>query len=106
MSSSKLDTSGVFQSANLNTHQTQLTLPRDAVRIHKGGIEFRVSKPLSLWKEMTVELQSLGDTKKAHFSGVVVACDGTRQSGYLVSMVITNVSRQSQERLNLLASPH
>ena len=102
MSSSKLDRSGVFEPLTLETPQTQLSLPPTAVRVRKNGIEFRTTKSIAVWKEMTVELQSPGETKRVNFSGVVVACDGNRHSGYLVSMVFTSVSRQAQERLNLL----
>ena len=52
---------------------------------------------------MTVALQSSGDPKKVNCTGVVVACDGNRHTGYAVSMLFMNLSRQSQERLNLLA---
>jgi len=103
MSSTKLDTSGVFQPIIVRSHETQLTLPASAVRIHKNGIEFRAAKPIPVWTEMTVGLQSPGETRKVNFTGVVIACDGQRHAGYAVSMVFTNVPRQSQERLNVLA---
>jgi hypothetical protein len=102
MSSSKLDRSGVFAPLSLAAPQTQLSLPPNAVRVRKNGIEFRTTKAIPVWKEMTVELQSPGETKRVNFSGVVVACEGNRHSGYLVSMVFTSVSRHAQERLNLL----
>ena len=103
MSSSKLDRSGVFQSLKVESHQTQLTLTPDAVQVHKNGIEFRSVRPFAVWKEMTVEMVPSGESRKVHFNGVVVECTGNRHAGYLVSMVITSVSRQSQERLNHLA---
>jgi hypothetical protein len=103
MSSSKLDTSGVFESLTVQTQETRLILPPNAVRVRKNGIEFRTAKQIPVWKEMTVELQSPADPHKVHFTGVVVACDGNRHAGYLVSMVFTSLSRQSQERLYLLA---
>ncbi len=74
------------------------------VRMHKNGIEFKVLKPLPLWKEMTVAVQTQASHRPTHFTGVVVACDGNRHSGYVVSMVILNMTRQTQERLNVLAS--
>lgn len=103
MSSTKLDTSGVFQPITFLPQQTQLTLRPDAVRIRKNGIEFRTSKPIPAWTEMTVALQSPGETKKVNFTGVVVACDGNRHAGYAISMVFISLSRQSQEKLNTLA---
>jgi hypothetical protein len=52
---------------------------------------------------MTVTLLSPGDTAKVHCTGVVVACDGNRHTGYAVSMLFMNLSRQAQERLSFLA---
>ncbi len=103
MSSSKLDRSGIFEPLTVQTQQTQLSLPPNAVKVRKHGIEFRTLKPLSVYKEMTVEMQSPGDPKKVRFTGVVVACDGNRHTGYVVSMLFTSLSRQSQERLDMLA---
>ncbi len=103
MSTSKLDTSGVFQPLKIESQQTRLSLSAGAIRIRKNGIEFRTEKPIPAWTEMTVDLQSLGDSKKVHCTGVVVDCHGNRHAGYLVSMVFMNLSRQSQERLTQLA---
>ncbi|MCL5097613.1 MAG: hypothetical protein M1608_08810 [Candidatus Omnitrophica bacterium] len=102
MSSSKLDTSGVFQSVTVQTHETQLTLPPSAVHLRKNGIEFRTAKPIEIWKEMTVGMLQPGETKRVQFTGVVVDCAGNRHAGYIVSMVFTSLSRQSQERLSLM----
>jgi hypothetical protein len=103
MSASKLDRSGAFKPVSVESPQIQLSLPAHAVRIHKSGIEFRAANSIPVWNEMTVSLQSPGDRKKVNFNGVVVACHGNRHSGYLVSMVITSLSKQSQERLQVLA---
>lgn len=103
MSTSKLDTSGVFQPFNVHNHQTRLTLPSNAIRFRKNGIEFRYDHALAPWTEMTVDLLSPIDGKKIHCTGVVVACEGNRYTGYAVSMVFMNLSRQSQERLARLA---
>jgi len=51
---------------------------------------------------MTIDIQS-PDAKKVRGSGVVVACDGCHKSGYVVSFVFMNLSRQAQERLGVLA---
>jgi hypothetical protein len=104
MSSSKLDTSGVFGPVTVVAHQAQLTLSAETVRVRKNGIEFRTAKPIPTYNEMTVEMQSREDAKIVRFTGVVVACDGNRHTGYHVSMVFTSLSRQSQERLQTLAS--
>lgn len=103
MSTSKLDTSGVFQPVMLKTNSTQLTLSSTDVRVRKNGIEFLSSRPLPAWAEMTVELQSPKDGKKIKATGVVVDCVGNRHSGYSVSMIFMNLSRQSQAHLSTLA---
>jgi hypothetical protein len=76
-----------------------LTLPAEAVRIRKNGIEFRSRDSFQPWTEMTLSLQRNGETKKVHCTGVIVACDGNPIQGYTVSMLFTNLSRQSQARL-------
>jgi hypothetical protein len=76
-----------------------LTIPANSVRIRKNGIEFRNADPLSPWTEMTVTLQGPGVAKKVNFTGVVVACAGSQQRGYEISMLFTHVSRLSQARL-------
>lgn len=103
MSTSKLDTSGVFQSLTLESQQTRLSLSADAILFRKNGIEFRSEKPIPTWTEMTVDLQSPRDGKKVHCIGIVVDCHGNRHAGYFVSMVFMNLSRQSQEHLAQLA---
>jgi len=103
MSTSKLDTSGIFHPVTVQGDQTTLSLPPAAVKIRKSGIEFRSPTPIPLWREMTVALQSPGDAKKLHCTGIVVACNGNRHTGYAVSMLFMNLSRQSQERLSLMA---
>ena len=103
MSTSKLDTSGVFQPVTVKTDRTTLNLPQAAVRIRRSGIEFRSPTPIPTWTEMTVSLQSPGEGTRVKCTGIVVACDGNRHAGYAVSMVLMNLSRQAQERLNLLA---
>src|SRR5438128_12648981 len=103
MSTTKLDTSGVFEPVTVKSDRTTLSLPQAAVRFRKNGIEFRSPTPIPVWAEMTVSLQCAGETKKVNCTGIVVACEGNRQPGYAVSMLLMNLSRQSQERLNLLA---
>ena len=103
MSTSKLDTSGIFQPTKIASAQTRLSLSASSIRFRKNGIEFRSEKPIPTWTEMTVDLQSPVDGKKVHGTGVVVDCTGNRHAGYLVSMVFMNMSRQSQERFNQIA---
>jgi hypothetical protein len=103
MSARKLQAASAFQPVTVQARQTRLSLAPDQVRIRKNGVEFRSDSPINSWTEMTVTLQSTRDTGRVHCTGVVIACNGNRHSGYLVSMVFTNLSRQSQARLNLLA---
>jgi PilZ domain-containing protein len=103
MSTTKLDTSGIFKPVTVRSDRTTLSLPQSAVCIRKSGIEFRSPTPIPVWTEMTVTLESSGEAKKVNCTGIVVACDGNRHTGYAVSMLFMNLSRQSQERLNLLA---
>ncbi len=100
MSTSKLDSSGIFQA--LQENRTQFTLPSHDVCIRKNGLQFRSAKALPLWTEMTIDLVS-GSGKKVHCNGVVVACHGNRHTGYVVSMVLMNLTRQAQQRLDTLA---
>jgi hypothetical protein len=76
-----------------------LNLPAEAVRVRKNGIEFRSKESFQPWTEMTLSLQRTGESKKVNCTGVIVACDGNPQQGYTVSMLFTNLSRQSQALL-------
>jgi PilZ domain len=90
------------QEVTVQARQTRLTLSPDAVVIHKNGIEFRSPTPFAPWKEMTVELQATDDGK-VNCSGVVIACTGSKHTGYHVSMVFTSLSKQAQMRLTTMA---
>ena len=97
MSARKIDLSQLFQA---NSHsQIRLSLTADSVRLRKSGIEFRSNNPITAWTEMSVDLQ-YPDLKKVHCTGVVVACHGNRHSGYVVSLLFTKLSRQSQALLS------
>jgi len=86
----------------LGARQARLTLSHDAVVISKAGIEFRSPTPFTAWTEMTVELQS-ADNGKVHCTGVVIACAGSKHTGYHVSLVFTSMSKQAQARLTTMA---
>ena len=103
MSTSKLDTSGAFQPVTVQTQSTHLSLPANRVRICKNGVEFLSTNPVPTWTEMTVDLHSARDAKKVRATGIVIECNGNRHSGYSVSVIFINLSRQSQERLSQLA---
>jgi len=103
MSSSKADTSGVFEPVTVQGDRTKLALPPDAVRVRRNGIEFRSSTPIPVWTEMTVSLQSPGESARVNCTGVIVACAGNRHTGYAISLLFMNLSRQSREKIALLA---
>lgn len=78
-------------------------LPASAIRFRRNGIEFHTAEPIPTWTEMTVDLQSPREARKMHCTGIVVDCQGNRHSGYSVSMLFVNLSRQSQQQLSQLA---
>ncbi len=84
--------------------QTRVALAANDVRVHRNGIEFHSDKPVAVWKEIAVALESPMTIKKIHCTGVVVACSGNRHTGYNVSMLFTHISKHSQEMLSFLSS--
>lgn len=103
MSSSKADTSGIFEPVTVQGNQTKLSLPPDAVRIRRNGIEFRSSAPIPVWTELTVSLQSPGEAARVNCSGVIVECSGNRHTGFAISLLFMNLTPQSQQKISLLA---
>lgn len=102
MSARKVGNEELFQPVTVHAQATRLSLSAGDISIRKNGIEFRSGNAIPAWTEMTVELQTPVEPKKLHCTGVVVACTGNRHAGYVVSMLFTNLSRQSQARLNSL----
>lgn len=96
MSARKVDS---IQASGSN--KTPLSLHADEVKIRKSGIEFRLGHPIPPWTELSVDLQ-YPDAKKVHCTGVVVECDGNRHAGYLIALLFTNLSRQSQDVIRRL----
>src|SRR5690349_4936844 len=104
MSARKVEVTGTLsQQVTVEARQTRLSLSADSVIISKHGIEFRSATPFSNWTEMTMTLQSPRGDSRVHCNGVVISCTGNRHAGYHVSLVFTNLSKQAQARLNLLA---
>jgi len=83
--------------------QTQLSLPRESVVIHKNGIEFHSPAHWPVWTEMTVTLESSLGEGRVNCSGVVIGCTGNKHAGYEVSLVFTGLSKQAEARLSSLA---
>jgi hypothetical protein len=92
-----------FQDLAAQAAPKVLPLPAGFFQIRKNGIEFQASTAISEWTEMTVELQIPDSGQKVRCTGVVVSCHGNRHSGYQVAMVFTDLTPQSQHRLNDLA---
>ena len=106
MSARNIGISGSLeQHVTVEARQARLTLSHESVVIHKNGIEFRSPTPFTNWTEMTVALESPHDGGKVHCHGVVIACTGSKHTGYHVSMVFTGMSKQAQTRLSLMAYP-
>ena len=103
MKSSKLDTSGVFDSTTAK--EMEFSLPNHLVQIEKNGngISFLSAKAVPLWSELTLDLQSASQNEKIHRRGIVVDCSGNKHEGYVVSITFTDVSPDAQERLSHLA---
>jgi hypothetical protein len=91
------------QQVTVEARQARLSLSHEAVVIHKSGIEFRSPTPFTTWTEMTIELKRR-DNRRVHCTGVVIGCTGNKHTGYHVSMVFTNVSRQAQSRLTQMSA--
>ena len=83
--------------------QARLSLAHEAVFIQKNGIEFRSPTPFNTWTEMTVELRT-PDNGRVNCTGVVISCSGNKHTGYHVSMIFTEMSRQAQTRLQQMSS--
>jgi hypothetical protein len=103
MSATKLDTTGSFESISLNRQSTTLSLPANAVRVRRNGIEFHAARAIPLWTEMSVELVAAGERRKFRARGIVVACSGNRHSGHLVTMLFMGLTPRSEQQLNALA---
>jgi hypothetical protein len=91
------------QQVTIAAQQSRLELSAESVSVHKSGIEFRSPTPFREWAEMTIDISSLRDGSKLQCNGVVIACSGNKHTGYRVSMVFTNLSKQAQMHLNSMA---
>ena len=104
MSARKVQSTESLQQLTVEARQTRLSLSPDSVIIHRNGIEFRSATPFSEWAEMTLTLHSPGDGGRFNCTGVVIACTGSKHTGYHVSMVFTGLSKQAQALLTAMAS--
>jgi hypothetical protein len=105
MSAKKLGSlDSLQQKVTIGSRQVSLDLSAESISVHKSGIEFRSPTPFNEWAEMTVAISSPHDGGNLQCSGVVIACSGNKHTGYRVSLVFTNVSKQAQARLDTMAS--
>ncbi len=103
MSARKLDRSKSPKPVVVKSRQTILALAPAAVRVRRNGIEFRSEAAFQPWVEMTVELESPKDGQTIRCHGIVVACDGSRHTGYLVSLLFSGLTAEAQQHLQQLA---
>ncbi|GDY22662.1 hypothetical protein LBMAG56_40090 [Verrucomicrobiota bacterium] len=90
---------------NVQSPETTLSLGAGQYTLWQSGIEFHSPKPLALWGEMVVEVTTVADQKKINANGIVVECRGNRHSGYAVTMVFMNLTKQAQGELSHLLQP-
>lgn len=107
MSARRFSSFDLFNPVTVLSRTTRLDLAPNAVTIRKSGIEFRSQSPISPWTELTIGLETSLESRKMECTGVVVQCNGNRHTGYNISIVFTDLSRQAQAQLSsLLASTH
>jgi hypothetical protein len=104
MSAKRLTGISSFQpSVSVTSRDAKLELSTDKVSVHKNGIEFRSPQPFNEWSEMTVALISPKDGSRISCNGVIVACAGSKHSGYHISLVFTGLSPETAKQLNMMA---
>jgi hypothetical protein len=96
------ETTNFSGSVARQSNQLCLTLPAHAVKMRKNGIEFRSFEPIETWTEMNLTLEVPGGGGKLDCAGVIVACNGNRHTGYLISMLFTNLTPAEQAQLSLM----
>ncbi|MBM3877866.1 MAG: hypothetical protein FJ386_14320 [Verrucomicrobia bacterium] len=103
MTTSKRDTSCVFEPFTIQTRETQFTLPADSLLVRRNGIEFRSPTPLDEWTELTLDMHSPRDGHREQATGVVVACRGTHAAGFAVSVVLMGMTPAAERLLQQAA---
>lgn len=95
--------SDLFGPLTVQSSRTLHNLSPESVQIRKNGIEFTSRYEIPVWTEMTVELEIPG-TRSFTCNGVVVSSNGSRHTGYQVSLLFTGLSEAAQQRLNDFSS--
>ena len=102
MTTSKLDSSTPFPGPQPVSDPAHLLLSAHEVVARKNGLEFLSNRPLPLWAEVTVDVRSGATDHPLTGTGVVVDCAGTQHSGYVVSLLLLDLSSQGQQHLEQL----
>lgn len=102
MTTSKLLPTASFGSALAAREPVHLRLSATEVVVRKNGLEFLSSQPLPLWAEVTVDVRSGAADRPLAGTGVVVDCAGNHQSGYVISLLLLDLSAQGQQHLEQL----
>lgn len=76
-----------------------LMVSAEAVRFHRHGIEFESYEWIEPLTEVSVALQPVRGGGWVRCRGVVVACNGNRQLGYLVVLLLLGLSRDVRRQL-------
>lgn len=103
MGASRIDQGRVLPQVVVDTPHTRFQVPLTAMSLRRHGVEFRSPSPLSAWTEMRVTVAVPGEGEAVGCTGVVVACDGNRHTGYRVSLLFLSLSHQAEERLRVMA---
>ncbi len=99
MSARKLETPEVYHSRDESVFSGGLMVSAEVVRFHRNGIEFETVDWIEPLTEMSVELQPFQGGGWCHCRGVVVACNGDRQTGYRVVLLLLGLSSDIRQQL-------
>lgn len=106
MSSSKLDLSPGFQLVDSRTAsptRTILDLSWDRIQVRSNGIEFHSQRALTVWTEMTLQIESSKRGTPVSCRGIVVGCQARAGGGFTVSMMLFDLSAEAHGRIASLA---
>lgn len=103
MTTTKLGSASSVPTLAVEAGQIQLRLADHEVVVRKNGVEFLSTKPMPLWTEVTVNLESALANDSLRANGVVVDCTGNRHTGYTISVLFLELPLDSREHLRDLA---
>ena len=103
MKVTKLDQTGVFEPLKVRSGGVEFSLPPEAVNVRSNGVEFLSPEPLPVWSELTLELSSPSDQQSIHCNGIVVSSNGSKHSGFVVSILFLGLDALAQSQIEALA---